>query len=291
MVDNIDKEKIIGWATDTHLDHVRHDKAMFQVFANQLIHAGCEALVISGDVSVAGLLCSQLRQLSDLLGPNFPIYFVCGNHDFYGGSFASVRAELTEFCEANSQICYLHEASFVPIGSETALIGADGWYDGLYSSVEESRLLMNDFFHIRDLVSLHKYQKAGPVFHETNGPLHRKMQELSEADAAAMYRKAKAAIDSGFRKLVLVTHIPPFPDNSIYNGRRSDKDWMPFFSSKNMGDKLLDLADEHPEVNFTVLCGHAHGEANFSAGRENFICRTGKADYGYPRLADILSVK
>ena len=288
---NETESKMLAWATDTHLDHIANDPVMMRVFVNQIKDSDCQGLVITGDISNARLVDCQLLALSRGVGETFPIYFVCGNHDFYGGSICRVRELLTSICESNTQLCYLHATDFVPFTRETALVGVDGWYDGLYSPIQASRLLMNDFFLIEELRPLHKFRKGEYVVHQKDGALHQKMQEWAAADAASLTRKVTNAIQAGYKNIVAATHIPPFPQNSVYNGRVSDGDWLPFFSSKLMGDCLLDLADNYPEVHFTVLCGHSHGEAVFTAGRSNLLCRTGKADYGYPRLADILTVK
>jgi hypothetical protein len=50
---------------------------------------------------------------------------------------------------------------------------------------------------------------------------------------------------------------------------------------------MVQLACEFPQVNFTVLCGHSHGEGFYSAAT-NLDVYTGRAQYGLPELAGVL---
>jgi hypothetical protein len=45
----------------------------------------------------------------------------------------------------------------------------------------------------------------------------------------------------------------------------SNNDFMPFFSSKVMGDVLLEIVTNNKEINFLVLAGHTHHQAEYQA--------------------------
>ena len=53
------------------------------------------------------------------------------------------------------------------------------------------------------------------------------------------------------------------------------------FSSKVMGDVLMDTAQANLDIEFLVLCGHTHGEAEFLA-LDNLTVRAGGAEYYRP---------
>jgi len=42
----------------------------------------------------------------------------------------------------------------------------------------------------------------------------------------------------------------------MHKNKISTDDWLPYFSSKIMGDVLMQVAQENPQVEFLVLCGH-----------------------------------
>lgn len=56
----------------------------------------------------------------------------------------------------------------------------------------------------------------------------------------------------------MATHYPSFHDACWHEGSISNKEWLPWFTCKAMGDMLLALAEEHPDRQILVLCGHTH---------------------------------
>lgn len=285
----------LAWATDTHLDHLANRPERFRLFVKNIQESGATSLLLTGDISNGSLVVDHLEALSRGLGPSFPILFVLGNHDYYGASIAGVRKDVRAMQVRKPNIQWLSDMSFVPLNGPLApatdeidlgpaLIGHDGWYDGLYSPIKNSQLLMNDFFLIKELKERQKFERWGPPTHYENGALHVTMQLLSQEGASHVEKSALAAISAGHKSIVIATHIPPFPELSLYQGRQSDQHWMPFFSSKLMGDAIRGLVQKHPEVKFTVLCGHSHHAATFNGGFSNLHCLTGGAMYGEPGI-------
>lgn len=277
----------LAWATDTHFDHIIQEPIFFKAFVNSVKNGEADGLLLTGDISNGTFLVDHLRALHKGLGQGFPIWFVCGNHDYYHSSIEVVRNEITQLALEIPEIQWLGNKEFVSLNASTALVGHDGWYDALYSDIGQSRLMMNDFIVIRELAPLHQLN-IRYVVHQPNEKLHRKLQELSRESAKYVEQAALLAIAQGHTTIVIGTHIPPFPQNSLYKGKQSDQHWLPFFSSKHMGETLLNLADAHPEVQFRVFCGHSHGKALFAAGRTNLLCETGEAQYGAPRVNSFL---
>lgn len=50
-------------------------------------------------------------------------------------------------------------------------------------------------------------------------------------------------------------------DSCWHEGKISNPDWMPFFTSKAMGDVILPIAKNNPAVDFLALCGHTHSSS------------------------------
>ena len=163
--------------------------------------------------------------------------------------------------------------------SDTCLVGVDGWYDGRYSLFENSNLGMSDFELIRE------FKAAGHIHN-----IWKLSRVLADGFASNLTVQLEDAINKGFKTVIVLTHIPPFPENSTYRGKMSDSTWMPYFSSKATGDVLLEYAKNNPFVTFKVYCGHSHGKAYFSP-RLNLVCKTAEAEYKHPTISEIIVVE
>lgn len=232
-----------------------------------------DCFVLTGDISEAPKVQGHLELLRDYL--NRPCYFVCGNHDFYDGSILEVRNRLSGAFNDKGNMCYLTATDYVSLNQNIALVGHDGWYDGMYADWFKSKLVMNDY---------HVIEEFKPLFDKG---LFNKIQYLSRESAQHVTDMTNKAIADGHKTIVIATHVPPFPENSTYNGKISDGDWLPHFSSGIMGDHLLQLAGLNKDVQFLVLCGHSHGEAKYVPSVGNMIVYTGKAEYGLPKISRI----
>ena len=86
--------------------------------------------------------------------------------------------------------------------------------------------------------------------------------------------------------LLVLTHVPPFPEACVYGGEASSAAWLPWFTCVATGEVLADYARAHPEQDVLVLCGHSHGIGSIHP-LPNLEVRTGGwpagvEDYGNP---------
>ncbi len=77
----------LAWIADPHLDFLRGPAA--REFCRLIAESRPDAMLVGGDIGQALPLGAYLDLLEDQL--RRPIYFVLGNHDFYGSSVARVR--------------------------------------------------------------------------------------------------------------------------------------------------------------------------------------------------------
>ena len=84
----------LAWLTDLHLNFLTPDH--IDRLCRDVREAGTDAVLIGGDIGEAPDVVEQLEGLDARLG--LPLYFVLGNHDFYRGSIARVRAEVRALC-------------------------------------------------------------------------------------------------------------------------------------------------------------------------------------------------
>ena len=259
------------WVTDPHFDHA--DTVARERFIQEVLAKGPDVVVVTGDIGVAHTFAAWLEWMVMEIGK--PICFVLGNHDFYGGnktipSIAEVRQEAASLLPKGA--VYLSNAGVYPISAGTALVGHDGWYDGRYAIIHKSNVRINDHELVRDLRRL-PYKD-----------LDKKIKVLADEAATSMRRGIELAVHK-HKRVVVATHVAPFPECATYQGRPSDRDWLPWFSSKATGDMLLEACAKHPSHEFLVLCGHSHGGSDVHK-LPNLRIVTGAAVYGYPEVAN-----
>ncbi len=265
------------WLTDIHLNFLTD--ASNRAILNH-VYSKCEpgdTVVITGDIAEAPSVMGFMQAWNDKLALNqVNLKFILGNHDYYRGSVVKLRQKLRDNMENN----WLGSYGICELTPNTALIGHDGWYDGLYADYFKSKLMMNDYLLIREFFGLNIY------------PRHEKIKELSQESADYVYDQGKKALET-YSHLFIATHVPPFVEAAYFRGKPSDSDWMPHFSSKLMGDAIQALGIEYPHRKITVLCGHTHvGMKDNHVCRPaiNIECHTGTADYSYPRVSDIFTI-
>jgi predicted phosphohydrolase len=273
-----------AWLTDLHLDFV--DRAQFEALTQHLADSGAETVLIGGDIAHAPDVCDWLERLAVTL--RVPIYFVLGNHDYYGGSIAGVRAAISALADRTPNLAWLGAAGAVSLTPQTALIGHDGWGDGGYGDARGTPVLLNDFLLIEELRVTDPI-RLGERRPEDRERLLSVLRQLGEESASHLRRALTEALQN-HRHVVALTHVPPFREAAWHRDGLSDDNWLPFFVCKAAGDALRDVMAAHPVHSLTVLCGHTHG-----AGRcrvlPNLEVITGGADYGRPKIQQIFELQ
>ncbi len=271
----------IAWATDIHLNFV--DEATLLEFCRGIRESGAEAVLIGGDIAEASDLEKWLRFLEQKL--ERPVYFVLGNHDYYGGDIATVRRCVQTL--GSDLLRWLPSVGIVALTTRTALIGHGGWGDGRLGEFAPAEVLLNDYLLIADLLE----SAGGPSrssFLKNKDELKTKLQQLGD-DAANTLRPTLEEAVERFSEVIVLTHVPPFRESCWYEGKISSAKWLPSFTCKAMGDLLLEAARTNPDCRITVLCGHTHGEGETRV-LPNLCIQTGAAQYGTPDFR-VLEVK
>jgi predicted MPP superfamily phosphohydrolase len=262
----------LAWATDIHLNFL--DPAALQTFFEAIVAARADALILSGDIAEASSIEAHLLALERVVA--VPIYFVLGNHDYYGGSISEVRARVATLCRPRGRLRYLTQTGVVPLSAETALIGHDGWADGRFGDYAGSKVLLNDYVQIRDLCGLDAVTRLSM------------MQRLASEAAAHFHTTLPEAL-SRFRQVIVATHVPPFREACWHEGEISGSQWLPHFSSRIAGEAILEAAQAWPHRRIRVLCGHTHG-SGVTQPRPNVEVHTGGAAYGAPALQTTIEI-
>ena len=257
----------LAWITDPHFNFLPPFGAhAFGEYVTK--EAQCDAVVLTGDIAESRSLEKASEGFAEGLGK--PVYFVLGNHDYYGGSIEGTRAIASRL---GGNLRWLHSAGVVQLSHETALVGHEGLYDAQYGDPMGSRVWMSDFDWIEDLRGLTRQELVTKLFYLGREAAQEARSVLVEALAQ-------------YPKIVMATHYPPFRDACWHEDSISNKEWLPWFTCKAMGDLLLASAEEHPDRQILVLCGHTHSPGKVDI-LPNLKVWTGGAQYGAPEIAHV----
>ena len=233
-----------------------------------------DGLVITGDISEGDDVVPHLERIASDI--KLPIYFVLGNHDFYGSTFQATRQNVIHACRASNQLHYLTDLSAISVSARTYLLGEDGWADGTVGNYEESTIHLNDFQRIGDFKACGQFawqQKLKDIGRDSAKRLQNKLDQLP-ADT---------------HQVLILTHAPPFREACWYEGKTTDDNWAPFFVAGQVGNALMKFSSLRPDCKVTVLCGHTH-HAGIAKIANNLHIYTGSAVLGEPNIEATITV-
>lgn len=258
----------LAWLTDPHLNFagVRTAEALL----TEVRGWDPAAILLTGDLGESHDLEGWLEMFT-LLG--VPIYFVLGNHDYYGSSIAQVRQDVSALCEVREDLVWLSQADVISLTPNTALVGHDGWGDARVGDPLGTPVMLADFLSIDEL----KTSGSKPALCEELG----RQGDIAAAHLARVLPQALAT----HAHVVVAAHVPPFEQAAWHEGSGSNKNWSPFFVCKAMGDVLLEQAALHPHRQISMYCGHTHSGGEMWAA-PNLRVRTGAATYRKPAWQD-----
>jgi len=263
------------WLTDIHLNFL--DEEIRLRFYKEIREKNGDAILITGDIAEAPSITDFLKEMESEI--NKPIYFVLGNHDYYRGQIDAVKKSIENLTEDSSLLHWLPASGAQCLTNEVVLIGQDAWADGRYGDYINSTVVLNDSRMIIDLFQAKILGKMA---------LLEKMQSLADRDAKQLEVDLKKSIEAYKpKKIIVLTHVPPFENVCLHEGEKTDSGYLPFFASKAIGDVLLKFAEKHSTVEFLVLCGHTHSQACYQVSG-NLMVKVGKAEYYQPEIQEEL---
>lgn len=266
----------LAWLTDIHLNFLGDDER--QIFYQEVAQDNGDAVLISGDIAEAPPLTDLLKEMASAIKK--PIYFILGNHDYYRGEVSEVHEAMTALTKAHDQLFWLPASGIQQLNKTTLLLGQDGWADGRLGDYQNSRVSLNDSRFIKDLFQARMLGKS---------QLLEKMQQLADIDAKQLQNDLVKAVGQDPKKIIVLTHVPPFREACQHEGQISDDNWLPYFSSKVIGDELMQSAQENPSIEFLVLCGHTHSNAYYQP-LNNLTIKAGAAEYYSPVVQEVITI-
>lgn len=259
------------WLTDLHLDSATPNTR--QAFYQSLGETVFDAAVITGDISTSRLLSKHLADLAEACSPR-NVYFVLGNHDFYGSSFEHVDRIVACCCRQHSNLHHLGQGEIIRLGPDSALIGHRGWADGRAYGGERTASHLPDQNAIRDLRFRSTY------------PAYRKMERLGRESGAYFRRVLPYALTS-YRHVVIATHVPPFARSVRFDNRPCEAVMLPHYVNASAGGVIMRIGKHFPKTKITVLCGHSHHGAAARIAA-NIEVRAGQVRRGSPTAQGVV---
>jgi Icc protein len=212
------------WLSDLHFEFLPEN--LVRAFLGQVIVEAPDVVVITGDISNGRMLQLHLELIAKLLP--YPVYFELGNHDFYQSDFVQVNAVALEICALHSNLIELGHGEIIPLGKDTALVGHRGWADGRAGIGSRSNVRLNDHQYITDL-------------RLPSSELFSTLNLLGDQSADYIRTIVPKALEKA-QNLFIATHVPPFPEASLYQNKPSDPNFAPHFVNVAMGRAILEMA-------------------------------------------------
>lgn len=265
------------WATDIHLDSASTESRT--QFVRGINQANADKVLFTGDIATGKTIISELKWLHQTI--DAPLYFVLGNHDYYGSSIETVRSHVSQWTQRQENAYWLDESRYIKLSHTKFLIGDGGWGDARNGDFLNTPIRLNDHRTIKELTGLHR-----DVLQQRLQQLGCESQKRMKAQVTELLNGPDA---ESIEEIIVATHVPPFPESAWYMGYSGAVDWIPDFTCKSIGDLLLKLATQYRHIQWTVLCGHGH-HAGTAHMRDNLVVYTGAAEYGSPTVEKILTV-
>ena len=247
------------WITDAHLDHLsdRAEDAWFE----KLAKSRADMLLLGGDTANARVFSRMLGRIQEV----FPgkVALVAGNHDYYHTSISDFRAKLAGV-QRSGVIVFEPGCQSTPLqlSGGVYLCGSGGWGDATAGYADAAGMSLNDENLIAELKTAN-----------LTGVLRKLGMESAEH-----LEKQLSAVPEDASCVIVLTHVPPWPEASWHEGRNSDAMALPRFCWLAGGKVISQAAERMPQTRFVVLCGHTHSDGIWKKG--NFTCHTAGSAYG-----------
>lgn len=261
------------WMSDLHLD-LTPAKNCGRLLRD-LKYTAYDAAVITGDTAASPSLCHHLELLAHACFPR-PLFFVLGNHDFYGSSLNATQIGVRNLCHRVSNLHHLQEHGVVWLNTHTVLIGHHGWADARCGWGAKTCIRSPDHGCIDDFLTLDETA------------CFELMSQLGNA-ATRWVRKNLNTVLRKADTLIIATHVPAFETSAHYNGSPCGPCHSPHYVNASLGGLLIGTARHNIQKQFTILSGHTHSQVQEHI-LTNLISRVAGTKRGFPKIQGILSL-
>jgi predicted phosphohydrolase len=249
--------------TDPHLDRTAGDKVA--CLLRRIRNTESDVVIATGDISDALNLRRHLGLLAEACYPR-PLYFLLGNHDYYGGDFDGVASDVQSLCGAIGNLHHLDGSDVIQLSDKIGLLGHGGWADARAGDGMETTVQSRDGGSIKNFVGLNHSQMLD------------RMRSMGVTSAQRIRRIFPLAL-TRYHHVIVATHVPPFYNAVLHHNNPADRKHLPHFCNLSMGVMLFGIMRYFPHRDATVLAGHSHGSCARRITR-NLSIRVGASRVG-----------
>jgi len=214
-------------------------------FVERVIENKPNGLFLPGDIACGITIKRTLAYMAKKLD-DVPIYFVAGNHDYYGTSLEVSNDIFKTLCKKYHNLKWLSNEEVIELKSDVALVGEDGWYD-LRSGNPKLAVYNFDWCMIEEFRRLKSFDEKIAL-----------SQQLADQSAANLKRKLLKALRD-YKTIIVITHMPPWADAScVYDIEPLDEYSFSYHTNTVMGEMIEEVMADHQSQNVIVICGHTH---------------------------------
>lgn len=272
----------LSWCTDIHLNHASEwDKLNF---SKQLINQNPDIILVGGDISSGSSLPYDLLWLDSIATTiDKPLAFITGNHDFYCKSINYVdNVMIPEVLKKTNKTIWLEKSDPIHLIGDTYLIGNSLWADWRNGDILNTNFWLNDYELIEELAAVKRDRY--------NSYLRAELQTITDEKVEQLRKQFLSAVKLGAKKVICLTHVPPFWEASWHRGQVQDANAAPHFTCRAGEDMFREVMKTleviNPELELTILCGHTHGSGRAKIVNTNITVIQGGAEYNFPRMQE-----
>ena len=222
-----------------------------------------KGVFLTGDIAEGPLLTASLEFLGKRIGR--PLYFTLGNHCYWFSSFKERNEEVKHLCGKYNKLNWLTNSPVISLNEEVAVIGTEGWYDARVGNSEYIKYTLD-----------HRLIKEFSILTNLKSKIEL-CRHLADESARFITSQLEAALEN-HKKIILLTHMPPWQEANRCSGFISEAFWTPYNTNYALGVALENVMEKHKKRSLIVLAGHNHKKTTIEVSR-NIQCRVHSGSY------------
>lgn len=259
------KQTPVVWLSDLHVPDDSTILLPALLSSLKKASASAEAVILTGDVSSSRSLCKNLKAIASACSGK-KLYYVRGNHEAYGSSYAEIDWKISELSKEISNLHFLTGDRIIHLDKETCLIGFSGFADARAGLGEKTFIKSPDHAAINEFDGLSHSQSM------------KKMAELGKESAQSIRKILPLALTK-YKNVVIATHVPPF----FGANKNCSPKHQPHFTNLSAGLAIWGISQHFPKRKITVLAGHDHTPSNMQV-TPNIRMLVAGSKLGTPKL-------
>ena len=177
-----------------------------------------------------------------------------------------MHQKIRKLCQKQRNLVWLTDADTIALNPEVALIGAEGWYSANLGKPEYLRCTV-DWFLTKDFRILPDMDARIAMF-----------RDLATQSCDILADKLETALAQGFKRVYLLTHVPPWKEAIGDEGTWLQNYNLPYNVNLCLGQRIEEIMSRHKDQEVTVLAGHTHADCWVHVA-SNIECKVNRAKY------------